>query len=353
MSKEKIMSFEEFRKEALQLKEKLKEDDSKFKAELEKRLLELSEEKEEVRQEARKEMIREHRAKESDAINALRERYLSAAADNLDRSLRWKQLRIACIDPRDFYSCNAESLYQAKDITRDQIVDEMREQKKIQEQFATERFERSAERRRKELPKLDIAKAIKTAVAKADASSKLTKELGNGSSYFAQLPWPLLLHEKATPMDAKVYGFIRTSCVMNRRRWVEISQEKIANYLNTDQRIVSKSIKNLERLGWLKVRRRPKEKSLYCPEVTETPEAKATRIAAFKPKKKGHPTLKELFLKQEQEAEKEAEEARKNFIAWFNSLPEEEAEKFYQECSKEEQEDIAYIFNDDEWEKKK
>lgn len=57
-------------------------------------------------------------------VEDLRERYLEGAFDKTDRSLRWRQLRIANVDYRDFCLCDKQSFEKAQRITRADIIHE-------------------------------------------------------------------------------------------------------------------------------------------------------------------------------------------------------------------------------------
>lgn len=130
---ENRMSFEELKKEALQLREKLKENDLKLEAELEKQSAELSGEKERDRQEVRRKTIREYRSKEADAINALRDRYLVGAADEIDRRVRFNQLVAAKVMQNSFYLCSEEGFEKAATISRRDIEREWRKEQEVRE----------------------------------------------------------------------------------------------------------------------------------------------------------------------------------------------------------------------------
>lgn len=188
-------------------------------------------------------------------------------------------------------------------------------------------------------------KIIQEAIKRARADESRREFIGKdkeGKSLFAMPPYPLLFNKFVTAMDIGVYSVILGYCKMRKMDCVRISQRKIADVLSTDQRVISRSAKTLEKLDWLKIEEHPKTTSTYCPHITETLKAKKIRLSEAKPRKGNR--LRKLFLKQLAEKEEEAEEARRNLLNWFKTLSDKEAIKFYEENS----ELMDYINKEDE-----
>lgn len=187
----------------------------------------------------------------------------------------------------------------------------------------------------------ETQKLILEAIEKASENKPrkiFTGKDKEGKSLFAMIPYPLLLNSHVTMMDIGVYAIILGYCVRSKSSSIKISQRKIADALETNQRIVSRSILVLESLDWLKVERHMKAISTYSPRRTETSKAKKIRKSKVKFRRKKSEFQKE-FLRQLAEAE----EARKKFLTWFASLSDEEAGKYYQEHK----EDMDYISEED------